>query len=107
GATNNPSALSRAGYWYGRAAEALGRSAEARTAYEHAAEHSTSYYGQLARAKLGLPQLALHGQPRSRGGERLEVVRATELLYALGENDLAVSMLNGLVEQTDNLDALV
>jgi soluble lytic murein transglycosylase len=107
GASNNPAALSRGGYWYGRAAEALGRSAEARTAYEHAAEHSTSYYGQLARAKLGLPQLALHGQPRSRGGERLEVVRAVELLYALEEKDLAISMLHGLVDQTDNLDALV
>lgn len=106
-ATNNPTSLSRGGYWYGRAAEALGRSQEARVAYEHAAAHSTSYYGQLARAKLGLPQLALHGQPRSRGGERLEVVRAVELLYALGEKDLVISALHGLVDQTDNVDALV
>ncbi len=55
----NPTALARAGYWQGRAAEAAGRSQEARTAYEAAAAHSTSYYGQLARAKLRLPQIAL------------------------------------------------
>ena len=30
---------------------------EARDAYTAAAAHSTSYYGQLARAKLGLPQI--------------------------------------------------
>lgn len=107
GATNNPTALARAGYWYGRAAEALGRTQEARNAYEHASAHSTSYYGQLARAKLGLPQLALHGQPRSRGGERLEVVRAVELLYAIGEREMAIPMLNDLAAQTDDIDALV
>src|SRR3984885_7139276 len=49
----NPTALARAGYWQGRAAEAAGRSQEARAAYAAAAEQSTSYYGQLARAKLG------------------------------------------------------
>lgn len=106
-ATKNPTSLARGGYWYGRAAEALGRTQEARNAYEHAAAHSTSYYGQLARAKLGLPQLALHGQPRSRGGDRLEVVRAVELLYAIGERDFVVPMLNDLASQTDNVDALV
>src|SRR5205085_1200807 len=51
----NPTTLARAGYWQGRAAEAAGRAQEARAAYTRAAEQSTSYYGQLARAKLGLP----------------------------------------------------
>src|SRR6202042_3978579 len=71
----NPTALARAGYWQGRAAEAAGRNQEARSAYTAAAEHSTSYYGQLARAKLGLPQIELNGAPaaRGRGIERLEV----------------------------------
>ena len=50
----NPTALARAGYWQGRALEAAGRAQEARAAYAAAAEQSTSYYGQLARAKLGL-----------------------------------------------------
>jgi soluble lytic murein transglycosylase len=78
----NPTALARAGYWQGRAAEAAGRTQEARAAYAAAAAHSTSYYGQLARAKLGLPQIELNGAPaaRGRGIERLEIVRAVQLL---------------------------
>src|ERR1041385_5943278 len=74
----NPTTLARAGYWQGRAAEAAGRTQEARRAYASAAEQSTSYYGQLARAKLGLPQIELNGVPwsRSRGIERPEGVRA-------------------------------
>ncbi len=61
----NPTTLARAGYWQGRAAEAAGRSQEARAAFAAAAEQSTSYYGQLARAKLGLPQIELNGAPSS------------------------------------------
>src|SRR6478735_2488167 len=55
----NPTTLARAGYWQGRAAEAAGRLQDARAAYTAAAAHSTSYYGQLARSKLGLPQIDL------------------------------------------------
>ena len=66
----NPTALARAGYWQGRAAEAAGRTQEARAAYGRAAEQSTSYYGQLARAKLGLPQLELNGVPPAAARDR-------------------------------------
>ena len=88
----NPTALARAGYWQGRAAEAAGRAQEARAAYTAAAEQSTSYYGQLARAKLGLPQIELNGVPagRGRGIERLEIVRAVQLLYELDEREIAI-----------------
>src|SRR4051794_11415987 len=91
----NPTTLARAGYWQGRAAEAAGRTQEARRAYASAAEQSTSYYGQLARAKLGLPQIDLNGVPssRARGIERLEVVRAAQLLYQLEERELAITVL--------------
>ena len=99
----NPTALARAGYWQGRAAEAAGRTQEARRAYAAAAEQSTSYYGQLARAKLGLPQIELNGVPstRSRGIERLEVVRAAQLLYALDERELALPVLADMGENGD------
>lgn len=99
----NPTALARAGYWQGRAAEAMGRSQEARAAYASAAEQSTSYYGQLARAKLGMPQIDLNGVPagRSRGIERLEVVRAVALLYASDERDLALPMFGDIGENGD------
>ena len=99
----NPTTLARAGYWQGRAAEAMGRTQEARAAYTAAAEQSTSYYGQLARAKLGLPQLALNEIPtaRSRMLERLEIVRAAQLLFDLDERDISIPMLADAGENAD------
>jgi soluble lytic murein transglycosylase len=99
----NPTALARAGYWQGRAAEAAGRVQEARAAYGRAAEQSTSYYGQLARAKLGLPQLQLNGVPstRGRGAERFEIVRAVQLLYDLDERELAIPIFADMGENGD------
>ncbi len=99
----NPTTLARAGYWQGRAAEASGRTQDARRAYASAAEQSTSYYGQLARAKLGLPQIELNGAPssRSRGIERLEVVRAVQLLYALDEREMVIPVLGDMGENGD------
>jgi peptidoglycan lytic transglycosylase len=99
----NPTTLARAGYWQGRAAEAGGRAQEARAAYTRAAEQSTSYYGQLARAKLGLPQIELNGAPSARGRspERLEIVRAAQLLYELDESELAVPLLADMGENGD------
>jgi soluble lytic murein transglycosylase len=104
----NPTALARAGYWQGRAAEAAGRSQEARAAYTAAAAQSTSYYGQLARAKLGLPQIELNGAPAASGRsiERLEIVRAVQLLYALDEGEIAVPIFADMGENGDP-DALV
>lgn len=104
----NPTTLARAGYWKGRAAEAAGRSQEARAAYAAAAEQSTSYYGQLARAKLGLPQIELNSPPAARGRavERLEIVRAVQLLYELDEREIAVPILADMGENGDP-DALV
>ncbi len=104
----NPTTLARAGYWQGRAAEAAGRSQEARTAYASAAEQSTSYYGQLARAKLGLPQIELNGAPTARGRaiERLEIVRAVQLLYELDEREIAIPIFADLGDNGDP-DALV
>ena len=99
----NPTTLARAGYWQGRAAEAAGRAQEARAAYTRAAEQSTSYYGQLARAKLGLPQIELNAAPSARGRspERLEIVRAAQLLYEIDEGEIAIPMLADMGENGD------
>ncbi|NEU94542.1 transglycosylase SLT domain-containing protein [Bradyrhizobium uaiense] len=97
----NPTALARAGYWQGRAAEAAGRSQEARAAYARAAEQSTSYYGQLARAKLGLPQIELNSAPRGRGTDRLEIVRAVALLYEIDARELAIPIFGDLGDNGD------
>lgn len=50
---NSPISLGRAGYWEGRAHEALNDPISAQAAYEFAAEHQSSYYGQLAAGHLG------------------------------------------------------
>jgi soluble lytic murein transglycosylase len=102
----NPTALARGGYWRGRAAEAMGHTQEARAFYASAAEQSTSYYGQLARARLGMPQLELNEAPRARGVERLEIVRAVQLLFELDEREIAIPILADVGENGDT-DALI
>src|SRR6202163_3314977 len=104
----NPTALARGGYWQGRAAEAAGRAPGARARHPAAGETSNQYYGQLARAKLGLPQIELNGVPAARGRaiERLEIVRAVQLLYALDEREIAIPILADMGENGDP-DALV
>ncbi len=52
---DTPISLGRAGYWEGRAHEALGNTEAARAAYSFGAEYQTSFYGQLAAEKAGLP----------------------------------------------------
>jgi soluble lytic murein transglycosylase len=109
---SNPIALARAGYWRGRAAEAMNKTQEARTHYEQAARHSTAYYGQLARARLGLPEIALASPPAPSAEKRAalahnEVVRATEMLYAVNANDLVIPIVADLAERGSDVGVLV
>jgi soluble lytic murein transglycosylase len=109
--TTNPIALARAGYWQGRAAEAANRHQEARAHYQAAARYNTAYYGQLARARLGLGEIALSPAPaphpdRRALVSRLEVVRAAEILYAIGERDHLVPIMADLADKTTDVDAL-
>ena len=106
--TVSPHALARGGYWQGRAAEALGHRAEAKAFYEAAGQHSATYYGQLARARLGLPDLGLRGPPQFTPEEHaslsnLEVVRAVEILYALDERDLIAPICAELGESATDV----
>ena len=52
-----PVSIARASYWAGRAADTMGYDQLASTWYRSAAEHVTTYYGQLAAAGLGEPKL--------------------------------------------------
>jgi len=62
-----PISLGRAGYWEGRALEALGKPAEAEAAYRDAAKHQTSFYGLLAAERAGVPMdMALTGAEAQR-----------------------------------------
>jgi soluble lytic murein transglycosylase len=101
----DPHALSRASYWMGRALEAQGRNDEARRQYEAAGQHSTVYYGQIARARLNLPDLPIRPPPPA-PSKQPDVVRAAEILYALDERDFANIMLADLGERSDELPIL-
>jgi soluble lytic murein transglycosylase len=88
----------------------MGRSGEARRHYEAAAQHSTAYYGQIARARLGLGELPLRRppEPSNRASlTKLEVVRAVQLLYAIDARDLIVPFVSDLAENALDIGALV
>ena len=108
---SNPITLARAGYWQGRAAEAANRSGEARAHYQAAARYATAYYGQLARARLGLGEIVLSPAPAPSADQRhallrLEVVRAAEILYAIDERDQVVPIMADLADKTSDIGAL-
>ena len=109
--TVSPYALARGGYWQGRAAEAMGQRAQAKAYYETAAQYTATYYGQIARARLGLTDLGLRGPPSFTPAERgmmgnLEVVRAAEILYALNERDMLASIYAELGESGTDVAGL-
>jgi soluble lytic murein transglycosylase len=107
----NPIVLARASYWRGRAAEAAGDNEAMRADYEAAARHVTSYYGQLARAKLGLDKIELRPppQPDPAGGSAPadELVHAADMLYTLGERELVLDFMADLAEHGTDAAALV
>jgi soluble lytic murein transglycosylase len=104
---SNPITLARAFYWQGRAAEALGREQNARSFYREAAYYPTAYYGQLARAKLGLNEITLPAVPELPPEHRtLEIARVFEILYAIDERDLVAAMAADLGENADDTAAL-
>lgn len=105
GIAETPISIARAAYWQGRAYEELGKADEARAAYGKAAEQPVAYYGQLARAKLGLPGLPLR-RTAAAGLETLPGHRAVRLLYRIGERDLATLMLKDLAQRLHTTEAL-
>ncbi|WP_162901444.1 lytic transglycosylase domain-containing protein [Breoghania sp. L-A4] len=77
-----PITSSRASYWLGRTAEALGQRAEATSHYRRAAQYSTAYYGQLAHARLGLNGPAVAQPPAPSASER-RAFESNELVHAI------------------------
>lgn len=100
-----PISVSRAAYWQGRAAEAIGNAEGATAYYEEAAAHPIAYYGQLARARLGLPDLPLRRSDAA-ALAHLPGHRGAELLYQIGARDLAGVMLSDLAQCLHTTPAL-
>ena len=106
----NPIVLARAYYWRGRAAEATGEQAEMRAFYAAAARYPTAYYGQLARARLGLDRAQLRAPVPAEAADDAtladERVRAADMLYALGERDVVLSFVADLAEESTDVAVL-
>lgn len=90
-----PVSLSRAKYWQGRAAEAAGNAPLARDRFTAAAEHVTTYYGQLAILALGpdAAELDLPPDPVITDADRAafdqrELVQALRILGELSQDFL-------------------
>lgn len=101
-----PISLSRAGYWEGRAREALGQGANAAAAYAFAAEFATTYYGQLAAERAGLAMPAALAAPDGPVG-RLpdhDLLRAALLLRDAGAWHRARQFYLALGHQVDTAD---
>ncbi|HEY1542759.1 MAG TPA: transglycosylase SLT domain-containing protein [Xanthobacteraceae bacterium] len=98
-----PITLAKGAYWRGRALEAAGRLDEMREQYASAAAFPVAYYGQLARERLGLGEMALHPMPQGTPGERNDLVHAAALLYAIGERDLALSFSLDVAAHSDTV----
>lgn len=90
-----PISVARAAYWAGRAAEARNAKQLAANWYLTASEHQATYYGQLARTKLGKeapPKLLPEPEPSAQetaAFEKKELVRVARMLHEVGATDRA------------------
>lgn len=106
-AVNSPISLGRAGYWQGRALDAMGQDEAALAAYTKGAEHQTSFYGQLAAERASVPMdPALTGRTeypdwRSAAFNDSTVFEAALLLQRAGRRSLAERFMVHLAETQD------
>ncbi len=96
---DGPISLGRAHYWLGRAAEAAGRN-DAAVHFRRAATYSTTFYGQLAAARLGVAAISLSA-PLPSAAERQDFLRrepvtAIRRMEAAGHAGLAASLYRAL-----------
>jgi len=106
-AVETPISLGRAGYWIGRAHEALGDYDAATRAHTRGAEHQTSFYGLLSAEWLGLPlDPSLTGREDFgdwRQGAFLTspLIQAADVLLRTGQLSLAERFMVHIVDTLD------
>ena len=90
----SPATAARAAYWLARTQEALGDNEGAAAFFASAAKHPTFFYGQLARARLGLGDMVLRPMPVAvTDDERAPATQVAEILLALGRRDIAAPLV--------------
>jgi soluble lytic murein transglycosylase len=97
---------SRASYWLGRTHEAEGRAPAAHLDYVEAARFGGTFYGQLARQKLGIATTGLERMPQPSALDRIrfadrDLVKVIRLLAAAGHADMARPFIAELGESVD------
>jgi soluble lytic murein transglycosylase len=102
-----PRTRARAAYWLGRTYEAQGSGEAARLAFVDAARFGGTFYGQLAREKLGLTTTGLERIPAPSALDRIRFadrigVRAIKLLAAAGHADRAFPFFQKLAVSTQS-----
>ncbi|MCB8819858.1 lytic transglycosylase domain-containing protein [Microvirga rosea] len=112
-AATTPISLSRVAYWRARAAEEAGSAQDAKIYYERAAERPTTYYGQLAKSKLGQFITLRTVEPLSPEArqtfDKLVPVQVLVTLQHLDEPELTLGLYTELAQSFDDpgqLDAL-
>jgi soluble lytic murein transglycosylase len=107
----SPISMGRAGYWLGRAHEAAGNRAAAAEAYALGARYQSSFYGQLAAERGGMPMdpafLAdeVYGNWMQAPFTNSDVFHAALLLYEAGQRDLSERFLTHLTESLSRTEA--
>ena len=101
-----PISVARGAYWSARAATALGQTAKARTLLHTAAQHDTTYYGQLARVRLGQSVVA-NAQPPvptdrdTQAFNAHSLKKALSILAELGLENRTRHLMTGLADIHD------
>ena len=102
-----PISLGRAGYWLGRAHEALEQAEPAQDAYRFGGQFQTTFYGLLAAERGGIPPdpalagTRTHPDWRQADFTRSSVFAAAQLLLSSGEDVLGERFLTHLSESLD------
>ena len=98
-----PLSLSRAEYWLGRTAAAAGRRELATAHFQRAAAHPTTFYGQLATARLGATRLGIPQPPTPTGAivqrfDNRDLAQAIRHLSAAGYHERAAVIYRHLAD---------
>ena len=106
-----PVNIAQGEYWAGRAYDAMGQPAEAARHYARAGAHSTTFYGQLARDRLGWPRVAetvtTSGQARIDALATLDdnlLFRAARLIAQARRGDFLPLFFNAVMRQVPGPD---
>lgn len=109
-----PVSKSRAAYWAGRTTEAMKRQDAARAWYARASAYTTTFYGQLAAAKLhAQPQLTLPAidapdKPQQQRFGQDKRVKVARMLQQMGRPDEALNFIRHLMDEaTSHTQALL